>query len=125
MNTILYIGLGLMLVGFVGFLISASMENYYDKKLKDLNKKYNFEYIKIKPKFKKWLTTSCKMIINKWRGYTSTIKRRTPFYCKIELYNSEDNHFIMVYSANDEGLSAIEINKNIYKSIIENGRKNN
>ena len=52
-NTILYIGLGLMLVGFVGFLISASMENYYDKKLKDLNKKYNFEYIKIKPKVKK------------------------------------------------------------------------
>ena len=48
MNTILYIGLGLMLVGFVGFLISASMENYYNKKLKDLNKKYNFEYIKIK-----------------------------------------------------------------------------
>ena len=53
MSTILYIGLGLMLVGFVGFLISASMENYYDKKLKDINKKYNFEYIKIKPKVKK------------------------------------------------------------------------
>ena len=52
MNTILYIGLGLMLFGFIGFLISASMENYYDKKLKDLNKKYNFEYIKIKPKVK-------------------------------------------------------------------------
>ena len=65
------------------------------------------------------------MILTKWRGYTTTIKKRTPFYCKIELYNSEDNHFIMVYSANDEGLSAIEINKNIYKSIIENGRKNN
>ena len=63
------------------------------------------------------------MILTKWRGYTSTIKRRTPYYCIIELYNSEDNHFIMVYSANDEGLSAIEINKNIYKSIIENGRK--
>ena len=65
------------------------------------------------------------MILTKWRGYTSTIKRRTQYYCKIELYNSEDNHFIMVYSANDEGLSTIEINKNIYKSIIENGRKNN
>ena len=65
------------------------------------------------------------MILTKWRGYTSTIKRRKPYYCKFELYNSEDNHFIMVYSANDEGLSAIEINKNIYKSIIENGRKNN
>ena len=65
------------------------------------------------------------MIINKWRGYTTTIKRRTPFYCKIELYNSEDNHFINVYAYNPEGLSVIEINKNIYKSIIENGRKNN
>ncbi len=53
MNAILYIGLGLMFVGFVGFLISASMENYYTKKLKDLDKKYNFEYIKIKPKVKK------------------------------------------------------------------------
>jgi len=65
------------------------------------------------------------MIVTKWRGYTSTIKRRTPYYCKIELYNSEDNHFIMVYSANNEGLSVHEINKNIYKSIIENGGKNN
>ena len=65
------------------------------------------------------------MILTKWRGYTSTIKRRTPYYCKIELYNSEDNHFINVYSANNEGLSVHEINKNIYKSIIENGRKNN
>ena len=36
------------------------------------------------------------MILTKWRGYTTTIKKRTPFYCKIELYNSEDNHFIMV-----------------------------
>ena len=65
------------------------------------------------------------MILTKWRGYTTTINRRTPYYCKIELYNSEDNHFIMVYSANHEGLSVHEINKNIYKSIIENGRKNN
>ena len=65
------------------------------------------------------------MILTKWRGYTTTIKKRTPFYCKIELYNSEDNHFIMVYSANDEGLSTIEINKNIYKSIIQNAYKNN
>ena len=53
MNTILYIALGLMLFGFVGFLISATMENYYNKKLKDLNKKYNFKYVKIKPKVKK------------------------------------------------------------------------
>ena len=65
------------------------------------------------------------MIIKKWRGYHTTINKKTPYYCKIELDNSVDNHFIMVYSANDEGLSAIEINKNIYKSIIENGRKNN
>ena len=65
------------------------------------------------------------MILTNWRGYTTTIKKRTPFYCKIELYNSEDNHFIMVYSANDEGLSTIEINKNIYKSIEKNAYKNN
>ena len=65
------------------------------------------------------------MILTKWRGYTTTIKKRTPFYCKIELYNSEDNHFIMVYSANQNGLSTIEINKNIYKSIIQNAYKNN
>jgi len=65
------------------------------------------------------------MILTNWRGYTTTIKKRTPFYCKIELYNSEDNHFIMVYSANENGLSTIEINKNIYKSIIQNAYKNN
>ena len=33
MNTILYIGLGLMLVGFVGFLISAIMKRHYEIKL--------------------------------------------------------------------------------------------
>ena len=65
------------------------------------------------------------MIIKKWRGYHTTINKKTPYYCNIILNNYEDNHFIMVYSANDEGLSTIEINKNIYKSIIENGRKNN
>jgi hypothetical protein len=65
------------------------------------------------------------MILTKWRGYTTTIKKRTPFYCKIELFNAEDNHFIMVYSANQNGLSTIEINKNIYKSIIQNAYKNN
>ena len=32
------------------------------------------------------------MIVTKWRGYTTTIKKE-PFYCKIELFNSEDNHF--------------------------------
>ena len=65
------------------------------------------------------------MILTNWRGYTTTIKKRTPFYCKIELYNSEDNHFIMVYSANQNGLSAKETNENIYKSIIQNAYKNN
>ena len=64
-------------------------------------------------------------ILTKWRGYTSTIKRRTPYYCKIEMFNSNDNHFIMVYSANQNGLSAKEINENIYKSIIQNAYKNN
>ena len=33
MNTILYIGLGLMLLGFFGFIISIIMESYCDKKL--------------------------------------------------------------------------------------------
>ncbi len=65
------------------------------------------------------------MIVTKWRGYTSTIKRRTPYYCKIELYNSEDNHFRVGISAKNEELSIHEINKNIYKSKIENGGKNN
>ena len=65
------------------------------------------------------------MILTNWRGYTTTIKKRTSFYCKIELYNSGDNHFIMVYSANQNGLSVKEINENIYKSIIQNAYKNN
>ena len=65
------------------------------------------------------------MILTNWRGYTTTIKKRTPFYCKIEMFNSGDNHFIMVYSANQNGLSAKEINENIYKSIEKNGYKNN
>ena len=65
------------------------------------------------------------MILTNWRGYTTTIKKRTPFYCKIKLFNSSDNHFIMVYSANQNGLSAKEINENIYKSIIQNAYKNN
>tara|TARA_A100001388_G_scaffold228580_1_gene180160 strand:- start:371 stop:556 length:186 start_codon:yes stop_codon:yes gene_type:complete len=32
-NLILYIGLALMLIGFVGFLISAIMESHYERKL--------------------------------------------------------------------------------------------
>ena len=65
------------------------------------------------------------MILTNWRGYTTTIKKRTPFYCKIEMFNTGDNHFIMVYSANQNGLSAKEINENIYKSIEKNAYKNN
>ena len=65
------------------------------------------------------------MIVSNWRGYTTTIKKRPPFYCKIEMFNSGDNHFIMVYSANQNGLSAKEINENIYKSIEKNAYKNN
>jgi hypothetical protein len=38
-NTLLYIGLGLMLFGFIAFLVCAFMENYYDRKLKALDKK--------------------------------------------------------------------------------------
>ena len=44
MNTLLYIGLGLMLVGFVGFIISIIMESYCDKKLyrqKQLTESFN------------------------------------------------------------------------------------
>ena len=62
------------------------------------------------------------MILTNWRGYTTTIKKRTPFYCKIEMFNAGDNHFIMVYSLNDKGLSIKEINENIYKSIEKNGK---
>ena len=44
MNTILYIGLGLMLLGFFGFIISIIMESYCDKKLhrqKQLTESFN------------------------------------------------------------------------------------
>jgi len=33
MNTILYIGLAFMLIGFVGFIISIIMERHYEIKL--------------------------------------------------------------------------------------------
>ena len=65
------------------------------------------------------------MIIKKWRGYHTTINKKTPYYCNIILNNYEDNHFIIVYSANDKGLSKLEINKNIYESIEKNAYKNN
>jgi phosphate/sulfate permease len=44
MNTILYIGLAFILIGFVGFIISIIMESYYDKKLyrqKQLTESFN------------------------------------------------------------------------------------
>jgi len=62
-------------------------------------------------------------IVNNWRGYSTAIKKRTPFYCKLELFNANYNHFIYVYCLNNKGLSKIEINKNIYKSIIKEGKK--
>jgi len=62
------------------------------------------------------------MILTKWRGYNITINKRTKYYCNIILNNYEDNHFIIVYSANQNGLSIKEINENIYKSIEKNGK---
>jgi len=44
MNTILYIGLAFLLIGFIGFIISVIMESYYDKKLyrqKQLTESFN------------------------------------------------------------------------------------
>ena len=44
MNTILYIGLTFLLIGFIGFIISIIMESYYDKKLyrqKQLTESFN------------------------------------------------------------------------------------
>ena len=63
------------------------------------------------------------MILEKWRGYKVKVKSRNNFYCKLVLFNETTNHFIYVYSLNNEGLSVIEINKNIYKSIIKEGKK--
>ena len=40
-NTILYWGLGLMAVGFVGFIISIIMERHYEVKLWELEQKRN------------------------------------------------------------------------------------
>ena len=38
-NLILYIGLGLMLLGFFGFIVSIIMERHYERKLFELNQK--------------------------------------------------------------------------------------
>jgi hypothetical protein len=40
-NTLLYIGLTLMAIAFVGFLISICMESHYERKLFELNEKLN------------------------------------------------------------------------------------
>ena len=40
-NTLLYIGLTLIAIGFVGFLISICMESHYERKLFELNEKLN------------------------------------------------------------------------------------
>ena len=57
------------------------------------------------------------MIINNWRGYNVTVKHRSDIYCRLELFNNNDQHFINVYSANPNGLEVEEINNNIYESI--------
>ena len=38
-NLILYIGLALMALGLITFFVSCIMERYYDKKLRDVDKK--------------------------------------------------------------------------------------
>ena len=38
-NLILYIGLGLMALGLIAFFVSCIMEQYYDRKLHELNKR--------------------------------------------------------------------------------------
>ena len=38
-NLMLYIGLGLMLLGFFGFIVSIIMERHYERKLFELNQK--------------------------------------------------------------------------------------
>ena len=63
------------------------------------------------------------MIIKKWRGYHTTINKKTPYYCNIILNNYEDNHFIIVRLTNNKGLSAKKINENIYKSIKKKWQK--
>jgi len=38
-NLILYIGLALMALGFIGWVVSICMERYYERKLFELNEK--------------------------------------------------------------------------------------
>jgi len=39
MNTLLYIGLGLFALGFIGFIVAAIMERHYEVKLWELEQK--------------------------------------------------------------------------------------
>ena len=39
MNTILYIGLGFLLFGFILFIVSVCMESHYDRKLYEINER--------------------------------------------------------------------------------------
>jgi len=39
MNSILYIGLALMALGFIGFIVAIIMERYYEVKLWELEQK--------------------------------------------------------------------------------------
>ena len=39
-NTLLYIGLTLIAVGFVGWLVSICMEAHYERKLYELNERF-------------------------------------------------------------------------------------
>jgi hypothetical protein len=40
MNTLLYIGIGLMTFGFLSFVLCVCMERYYDRKLYELQQKF-------------------------------------------------------------------------------------
>ncbi len=62
------------------------------------------------------------MIISNWRAYKIKILSRNNNYCKIELFNFNDQHFI-VYSLNNNNLTDTEINNNIYKTIEKNEYK--
>jgi cell division protein FtsL len=39
MNTILFIGLGLTALGFIGFIVSIAMISHYEQKLYEVNEK--------------------------------------------------------------------------------------
>lgn len=50
MNTLLIVGLCFFSVGLILFFISAIMQKYYERKLYQLKKQ--FEYVQVKPKIK-------------------------------------------------------------------------